>query len=248
MELKNTAMLVWFTCKELLFKKTFWAIFTLFSLFLFLVPLWEVFSPESQEVLLTSMGRGIVGFFLFIMTVMVGAYLIPEDIEKGRAAFFLMRPMRKSYYLIGRCFGAFLFLACSFVTMVIFLKIFFMVKGWSFDVLPQIFMLLKYFILGAFLFSFSHLVERFSAIFFGIAFYFLASSLSTLTVVAKQSGNVVMIFWMNTVGNLLPHLELFDVAAKSLDGFYALKAILYASMFIALYLGIGSLTLRRLSK
>lgn len=245
MNLKSTAILIRFTVRELLARRALQVLFLLFLLFVLSVPLWRHFAPETQAEFLAAMGTGIAGFFLLLISVMASSDLIPRDMEEARYGYFVTHPVGKADYLIGRALGLGIFLSLAFLALIFALKIFFLIQGWAYPISASFFLLLKYFILSSFLIGISCLVERFSAVFLGFAFYFFVNSLSTLSLLAEESGNRMFLFWMKTAGNLLPHLELLEPGAGGLTLPFALKALVYSLWFVVMYLGLAYFVLKR---
>ena len=251
MKFKNPLLLIRFTVQELVQRKTLQVLFLLFFLFCFSIPLWKHFSPESEVDFLINMGTGLAGFFLLIATVVIGGDLIPRDLESRRLLFFYMHPVSKIEYLLGRALGTFLFLSFSFALFMALLKLLFIWKAWPVAFWPSVFLLIKYLVLCAFLFWISPLVERFTAIFLGLAFFFIASSLSTFSFLAHESGRAMVQFWIDAAGVLFPHFELFDAAVSRevLESgqaqFYIAKTLAYGGWFIAVYLFFAYLALRK---
>ena len=242
---QNIKILAGLTVKELLKRRVLQVLFLLFAFFLASLPLWKHFSPETEATFLAEFGIGLVGFFLLMISVIIGSDMIPRDLEEGRTAFFYTHPVEKAAYLLGRLLGCWVFLAFAFAILIGLLKALFIIKGWHVYFWPASFIFIKYVILTTFLFCVSSVVERFSAVFLGLAFYFFASSLSTLSHLAAESGNLALRLWITIAGSLLPHFEIFDVTGKGAGPVYIAKAVLYGLWFTGLFVVLTFLTLRR---
>ncbi len=250
MNVRHIATLMRFTLRELMLKKTFQVLYFLFLLFCCSIPLWKHFAPETELEFIADFGVGLIGFFLMVVTVIIASDIIPADLRSRRLLFFVMHPMGKADYLLGRAFGMFVFLGLSFIFFMALLKAFFVYHTWSVAFWPAVPLVMKFLILAAFLFCISAAVERFSAIFLGFSFYFLCSSLSTLNFLSAESENRSMVLFMRGVSFLFPHFELFDTG--SAIGRWDLHAVLhlaqlglYGLLFIAVYLWGAYLILKK---
>lgn len=247
---KIVSILTFYTVKEFMRRRVLYVLLGLFLCFAASLFLWKHFAPETESEFLTDLGVMLTGFFLFTATLVIGTDLIPKDIESKRLLFFSLHPVTRAEYLAGRALGMFLALTLCFAIFQILLGSCFWVRGMPMSLWPGISALAKNLVLASFLLWISPWLERFSAIFLGLAFFFFANSLATLSFLVEEAGKFHLRILLRIISFLVPHLELLGLP-PGVDSFadagwgQAIKAAGYGCAFVMAYLTLAWFSLRK---
>lgn len=199
---------------------------------------------------------GLFGIFLFsvIMTIFIGGSTITKELDQRTAITILARPIKRSWFLLGKFFGLCL---TQMVLIILMSAVFFLLVGFKTSwqtidaalVLAVIYIFLEMTVLTALMLLFSSFATTIMSIIYGLAFFIIGHSTTTIVSLIKNTpGQVKYIFI--TIYYIFPNFEKYNLRN---DAVYHLKpesseillTLGYTVIFCSLLLFLANLAFKK---
>jgi|YNPNPStandDraft_1061719.scaffolds.fasta_scaffold23765_3 ABC-type transport system involved in multi-copper enzyme maturation permease subunit len=212
--------------------------------------LFSYLSTGEEFKFVVDMGLGAMLIFGLLMATVLGAFMIPTDVERRIIFTILSKPVRRMEFIFGKFLGALGTIAMNVVLMgIVFLVVYFLKNKFHLQLTAVEAVGLVFFQLAVIL-SIAVTVSTIATPWFTVIFtmftYFVGCMNETLHHIAThaQSTFTRLSMWVLTV--LVPHFENFDLREKILledpvPGMYLVKAIAYALAYIAVMMAFAYL-------
>lgn len=212
--------------------------------------LFSYLSTGEEIKFVVDMGLGAMLIFGLLTATVLGAFMIPTDIERRIIFTILSKPVRRMEFIAGKFLGALGTIAVNVILMgLVFLVVYFFKNKFHLELSAVEAVGLVFFQLAVIL-SIAVTVSTIATPWFSVIFtmfiYFVGCMNETLHHIATHSQNTFtrLSMWILTV--LVPHFENFDLREKILledpvPGMYLVKAIGYGLAYIAVMMAFAYL-------
>lgn len=260
----NVGRIAWSTFREALRRKILqilllFAIVTIASSQLF-----AYMSPGEELKFILDMSLGAMRLFGMLIAVMLGAYLIPTEVERKTIHVVLSKPLRRSDFLVGKFLGAFFTVIVNVALMAIVFFVVFLLKARDPQFADQFnrLIMLPNLVKGILLIMFemaiitaiaivcSTVASSVFTVVLSFFLYFTGHLSSFLEHLATHGSPEEGAFsaanrlLLNVVSSVVPHYEVFDVRQAFAVGTvvapdYVLKTFVYALTYTVVVVLIG---------
>lgn len=263
--LPNIGRIAWSTFREALRRKILQILLIFAVVTIASSQMFAYMSPGEELKFILDMSLGAMRLFGMLIAVMLGAYLIPTEVERKTIHVILSKPLRRADFLFGKFAGAFLTVVINVVLMAVVFFIVFLLKARNpgiagqFDRLIMLPNLLKAILLIVFEMSiitaisvaFSTVSSSVFTVVISFFLYFTGHLSSFLHHLAEPAhgGNTGILsganrFLLDAVSTVVPHYEMFDVRQAFATGNvvapdYVLKALGYAAVYTVVVILVG---------
>lgn len=183
------------------------------------VRVFKAFSPGEEEKFIIDTGINLIRMFGLLTSLMLGAMLIPTEIERKTIHVTLSKPVTRGQFLLGKFLGASAIIVGSSLVMV---AVFMVAYGMEFHrfnvnvllaavVVP--FELLLFMSIVTFVSTFA---GQIFVIVFSVSAWILGHVNDFLAVIPKDSTLTAVV--LNVVGAIIPHFDIFDLTRPLMVG------------------------------
>jgi len=203
-----------------------------------------------------SMCANSIRFFSMLIAVLLGASMIPNEIERRTIFSILSKPVGRTQFMLGKYLGALLTLIVNVAIMgaIFLLVLFFKDKDRGYLLNPTLWkgialVVVEVAVLLAIAVAVSTVASTAFNVVFSFFVYFTGQMGGVFKELSAPAGHVtsgVVRALMGLIYNVLPHFENFDLRQPLLLGdpvptIYVLKVVGAALVYIAVVLAIGHL-------
>lgn len=221
------------TFQEAIRRKFFWIVFLFALVAIASANLFSGIAPGEEKKFVFDFGLGSITLFGMLITVFLGATMIPSEVERRTIFTILSKPVRRWQFLIGKFLGLTLITLVAVACMGILLIAIYSYVAASLDVNVVKAVVLAFFqllIIGAIALAASTRGSLAFNIVFAVLIYFVGAQSSSLLALAEPEkhlaaehahhrAGVEAISWkayvfrgvLKTIYWLVPHLDNFDV-------------------------------------
>ena len=259
----NIGRIAWSTFREAVRRKILQILFIFAVVTIASSQMFAYMSPGEELKFILDMSLGAMRMFGMLIAVMLGAYLIPTEVERKTIHVILSKPLRRCDFLLGKFAGAFLTVVINIALMAVVFFVVFLLKARNpafadqFDrliMLPNLMkatllIMFEMAIITSIAVTFSTVTSSVFTVVLSFFLYFaghLSSFLHHLTTHgggegALSAGNRLM---LGVVSAIVPHYEMFDVRQSFATGVvvgpdYLLKCLVYAVVYTIVVILIG---------
>lgn len=259
----NIGRVAWHTFREALRRKILQILLIFAVVTIASSQMFAYMSPGEELKFILDMSLGAMRLFGMLIAVMLGAYLIPTEVERKTIHVVLAKPLRRVDFLFGKYFGALLTVLVNVVLMAVVFLIVFLLKARNpefsdqFDrliMLPNLFkaillIMFEMCIITGIAVTFSTVSSSVFTVVVSFFLYFtghLSSFLQHLTSHGQGTEGLLPAanrMLLEGVATVVPHYEMFDVRQAFATGVvvapeYVLRVFLYALVYTAVVVGL----------
>lgn len=197
---------------------------------------------------------GLAGIYIFsiIISVFLGTSLVYKELEKRTIYVLISKPVSITHFVIGKFLGLWLALILNIGLMSIAYLAIVLLKGGGIDWLSLISIFLLVFEIAIFIalsILFSSFTSPLAGALYSIIFIYIGHSLEMLKKYTEKSGGLAQ-YASNAAYYILPNLEKFNIRNSVVHGIapslnQTIYPILYAAIFVIIFLWLATLCLKR---
>lgn len=212
------------------------------------VRVFEAYSPGEEAKFIIDTGINLIRLFGLLSGLMLGAMLIPTEVERKTIHVILSKPVTRGQFLIGKFLGASAVVVGSALIMsAVFLVVYFHrfhASGFNIDVVKATivvpFELMLFMAIVTFASTFS---SQIFVIIFAVSAWILGHVNDFLGIL---KGSALTTAVLHVVGAIIPHFDMFDLTRPLMMGDpvpteLVWKPIVYAVGWVAVILSFGYL-------
>ena len=243
-------------------RRRFMNVLLLFGVGLIAVlPLLAKWSPGAELNMLTDWGLFFIRFFAILMAVLLGATLIPTEIDKKTIHVLLAKPVNRVHILFGKLLGVFATVATNIIVMGIVFMVVMLAKRSAFEgqtalnflysnlATALVLMLFEILVLTALTIAVSTVSSWLFTAVFALSVYGAGQITASLGRLATPENypQLPVRLLLKVVQVVIPHFEDFDIRLPIMQGVefqwwpLGIKIIGYALLYTAVVLGLGYL-------
>jgi Cu-processing system permease protein len=259
----NIGRIAWNTFREALRRKILQILLVFAVVTIASSQMFAYMSPGEELKFILDMSLGAMRLFGMLIAVMLGAYLIPTEVERKTIHVILAKPLRRADFLFGKYLGALLTVLINVALMAAVFFLVFMLKARNpefadqFDrliMLPNLFkavllIMLEMTIITAIAVTFSTVSSSVFTVVVSFFLYFtghLSSFLKHRTTHGEGGEGILPAanrILLDAVATVVPHYEMFDVRQAFATGVvvapdYVLRVLLYALVYTVVVVGL----------
>jgi len=213
--------------------------------------LFSFLGPGEERKFVLDMSTGGIRFFSMLIAVLLGASMIPTEIERRTIFVILSKPVSRTQFLFGKYLGALLTLLANMAVMAFLLLMVLLVKYRGYAVNPTLWKgLLLTFVEVSVLAAISTAVSTRASTAFNLVFSFFVYFTGQMGEVFKHLSDpshvnlMAVRVLMGVIYNIVPHFENFDLRQPLLldtpvPWLYIGKTIGQGAIYIAVMLMIA---------
>jgi len=204
----------------------------------------------EEQKFVADLGLGAMLFFGLLMAVVLGAFMIPTDIERRIVFTILSKPVRRIDFILGKFLGGIATILLNVLLMgLAFVIVYYFKNNHQLD-LTTVKSVLMIFCELALVLSIAVTVSTVSTPWFTVIFtmfvYFLGAMNEALAYIARHAEQQVVKLGMWLLSALIPHIENFDLRQKLLldepvPWLYLVKVGGYSLIYIVVMMAIAYL-------
>lgn len=111
--MRETGILAWGVLRDALHRKVFYGVLAFTVILIILVPVLPSAELGVQVDLMREAALGLASIMAFLLAVIIGATLLPSEMQRRTVYNVLSRPLRRWQYYLGKYLGLLLVLALS---------------------------------------------------------------------------------------------------------------------------------------
>lgn len=238
------------TFRETVRDRIFYAILVLSLLFILGTVLFGSISLGQDLKIITDFGLAGVYLFSIMIAIFLGTSLIYKELQQRTAYIILSKAVSRTQFILGKFFGLCLTLFIANIIMAVIYIGLVWFLGKSFPAIPLLAIGLQFvetMVFIALTILFSTFASPIAAAIYSIIVFIIGHSLGLLPQIAKKSGFVLQKLYL-FLYYIFPNLDKFNIrleAAHSLavPPFLIVSAVIYALIFIALFIMIAAIAL-----
>ena len=203
-------------------------------------------TPGEQDKMIVDIGIGAIWFFGIVLALVLGAFLIPQEIERRTLFTVLSKPVRRVEFILGKYLGAMITLAINLVLMTV---VFFTAYGLKAAKLGTLTLYSSWNVVAAVILCYAGLmIITMMAIMFSTrasaalsliltAFLYIVGNTGNMfSDLAQREGGGAMSKVAHVISLVLPRFDMFDVRQVFVtDGFVPPAQIVLALGYTLLY-------------
>jgi Cu-processing system permease protein len=211
------------------------------------VNVFKAYSPGEEEKFIIDTGINLVRLFGLLLGLMLGAMLIPTEVERKTIHVILSKPVTRGQFLMGKFLGAAAIVVGSAFFMIAVFMVVYSIEFHAFkpDVLKAAsvvpFELLMFMAVVTFISTFTGPIF---VIVFSVSIWVMGHVNDFLAVIPKQGAITAIV--LNVVGAVVPHFDIFDLTRPIMVGDVVhlemlWKPIAYSVGWVAVIMAFGHL-------
>ncbi|MFA4028900.1 MAG: hypothetical protein GDYSWBUE_001365 [Candidatus Fervidibacterota bacterium] len=218
------------TFQEAIRRKFFWVVFLFALVAIASANLFSGIAPGEEKKFVFDFGLGSITLFGMLITIFLGATMIPSEVDRRTIFTILSKPVRRWQFLLGKFLGLALTTLVTVACMGILLVVIhsYVAKGLDVNVIKAVALaFFQLLIIGAIALAASTRGSLAFNIVFAVLIYFVGAQSSSLLALAEPEKHLAVeraqheeaISWkayvfrgvLKTIYWLVPHLDNFDV-------------------------------------